>query len=162
MKRLTAALDVTAFALALLLAGCQADSGPVEIKYGRDVCEMCGMIISSPRYATELRAAGDNKVHKFDDIGDAVNWLSSNCKTLADVKEFWVMNSADGKTWLDARKAFYRRGDSPMNYNFAAVATEEPDAIAFEVMRGRVQQPQNACKTGTKAPGAAEQQPQGY
>jgi nitrous oxide reductase accessory protein NosL len=162
MSRLAVALECVGLALVLALAGCQAESGPVEIKYGRDVCEMCGMIISSPRFATELRVTGDSKVHKFDDIGDALNWLSSSCKSLADIKELWVMNSTDGKTWLDAQKAYYRRGDSPMNYNFAAVAAQEPDTIPFEVMRGRVAQPQYVCKTGNKSDSGADQQPQGY
>lgn len=160
---LTVALKAIPLALLLPLLGCGQDSGPVDIKYGRDACEMCGMIISSPKYVTELRLIDENKVHKFDDIGDAINWLSSACKAPTDIKELWVMNSADGKTWLDARKAFYRRGDSPMNYNFAAVAAEEPDAIPFEVMRGRVARPQYACKTGAKAASdSQDHQPQGY
>ncbi len=162
MSRFAVVLKTAALALILTLAACQADSGPVEIKYGRDVCEMCGMIISSPKFATELRVNGDSKVHKFDDIGDALNWLSSSCKSPTDIKELWVMDSTDGKTWLDARKAFYRRGNSPMNYNFAAIASQEPDAIPFEVLRGRVTQPQYACKIGKPGSGTAGQQQPGY
>jgi copper chaperone NosL len=121
--------------LLLALAACQQDKGPVEIKYGREACEMCGMIISEPGYAAEVRAVSDNKMHKFDDIGDAVNWLEMQGVGLQGAKEIWVMNSDDGKTWLDARNAFYRKGRSPMNYNFAAVAAPQQGAVDFMTMR---------------------------
>ena len=121
--------------LLLALAACEKDKGPVEIKYGRDACEMCGMIISEARYAAEVRSASDNKMHKFDDIGDAVNWLELQGVGLQGAKEIWVMDSDDGKTWLDARNAFYRHGRSPMNYNFAAVAAPREGAVDFMTMR---------------------------
>ncbi|MGO8738277.1 nitrous oxide reductase accessory protein NosL [Rhodoblastus sp.] len=124
--------------LVVALAACQKDKGPVEIIYGRDTCEMCGMIISEPRYAAEVRVVSDNKTHKFDDVGDAVNWLELQGVGLLGAKEIWVMDSEDGKTWLDARHAFYRRGRSPMNYNFAAVATPREGAVDFMTMRRQV------------------------
>ena len=124
MRRFTSALKRAAPAALFLLAACGQESGPVQIKYDREACEMCGMIISSPRYVTEVRLAADNKAHKFDDIGDAMNWLEKQCKTLGEAREIWVMDSTDGKTWLDARRAFFRHGGrSPMNYGFAAVAS---------------------------------------
>ena len=125
MSRFAAACEVAAIAAGLLLGACDSGSGPVDVKLGRDVCEMCGMIISDPRFLAEVRLA-DGKIHKFDDVGDAVNWLSSGCHGLGDIKEFWVIDSVKGKTWLDARKAFYRRAETPMNYGFAAVAAHIP------------------------------------
>lgn len=98
MRRFAAACKSVAVAAALVLGGCDTSSGPVDVKLGRDVCEMCGMIISDPRFLAEVRL-GDGKIHKFDDVGDAVNWLSAGCHALADVKEFWVIDSAHGKTW---------------------------------------------------------------
>ncbi len=121
--------------LLFALAACQPDKGPVEIKYGRDACEMCGMIISEPRYAAEVRVLSDNKTHKFDDIGDAVNWLELQGVGLQGAKEIWVMDSDNDKIWLDARRAFYRNGRSPMNYNFAAVAAPGQGAVDFMTMR---------------------------
>ncbi len=124
----------------------------MEIKYGRDVCELCSMIISQSRHAAELRLAADDKIHKFDDIGDALNWLSVNCKSDADVKELWIMDSSDGKTWLDARKAFYRRGDTPMHYGFVAVSASTPDSVDFSDMRTRVLRPKYTCKNAAALP----------
>jgi copper chaperone NosL len=147
MIQLKSALKRLTPAALLLLAACDNQSGPVEIKYDRDACEMCGMIISSPRYATEVRLASDGKAHKFDDIGDALNWLEKECKGLAQAKEIWVMDSGDGKTWLDARQAFFRRGASPMNYNFAAVASPGEGAVDFAAMRAQALKPRYACPT---------------
>lgn len=124
-----------AILLMLALTACEKDKGPVAIKYGRETCEMCGMIISEPRYAAEVRVVADNKTHKFDDIGDAVNWLELQGVGLLGAKEIWVMDGDNGKTWLDARRAFYRRGRSPMNYNFAAVAAPREGAVDFMTMR---------------------------
>jgi nitrous oxide reductase accessory protein NosL len=156
MRRFAAACESVAVAAALLLGACDSGSGPVDVKLGRDVCEMCGMIISDPRFLTEVRL-GDGKIHKFDDVGDAVNWLSSGCRhTLADVKEFWVTDSAHGKTWLDARKAFYRRAETPMNYGFGAVATQIPGSVAFEDMRASVAREKYACKGAPKSEGDAQ------
>ena len=133
--------------LTLMVGGCEADAGPGEVKLGRDACENCGMIISDPRFVAEVRLA-DGKLHKFDDPGGAVNWLSRACVAPADAKEFWVIDSADGKSWLDARKAYYRAEATPMDYGFAAVAAAAPDAIPFAAMREKVLKPQNACKKG--------------
>ena len=57
-----------------VLGGCQGEpeSGPVDIKYGRETCEYCRMIISDPRFAVEVRQKPGAKVYKFDDIGDAI------------------------------------------------------------------------------------------
>jgi copper chaperone NosL len=155
MKRFTIALEAGAMLGAALLGACDSDAGPVDVKLGRDVCEMCGMIISDPRFVAEIRL-GDDKIHKFDDVGDAVNWLSAGCKSLADVKEFWVMDSVNGKAWLDARKAFYQSAGTPMSYGFGAISTQAPGAIAFEDMRARVSRPQYACKSVPKASGGAD------
>ncbi len=131
-------------ALMLLVAGCGEQSGPVEIKYDRDVCEMCGMIISTPRYVAEVRLA-DGKIHKFDDIGDVVTWLEKNCVAPEQAREIWVMNSQDGRTWLDARRVFFARGLSPMNYNFAAVPKPGDGAVDFAAMRASILRPNPSC-----------------
>ncbi len=72
MTTVNAAARLAAVLVALSLGACEADAGPGEIKLGRDVCENCGMIISDPRFLAEIRLA-DGKLHKFDDVGDAVN-----------------------------------------------------------------------------------------
>jgi hypothetical protein len=96
------------------------------------------MIISDPHYAAEVRGGPDNKVKKFDDIGDAMVWLDKKGWGLDGAKEIWVMDSEDGKTWLDARRAFYLSGASPMESGFAAVAAAGEGRIGFDAMRQAV------------------------
>ena len=137
--RRAASLALLALA-APLLAACKQKTGPEAIHYDRDACEMCNMIISDPRFATEIRDP-DGRIHKFDDIGDAIHWMENQpwFKAGQQPKEFWVMNFRDGKTWLDARKAFYLPDQvSPMDYGFAAVPTREPGSVNFTEMRRRV------------------------
>ena len=126
---------------ALLLGGCfgEPQTGPVEIRYGREVGEFCKMIISDPRYATEIRRAKGEKVYKFDDIGDAIHWLKLEKWGNTDQIEFWVRDVDTGKKWLDARKAYYL-GDlhSPMEYGFGAIEQKRQGAISFAEMRAKV------------------------
>ena len=123
-------------ATAPLLAGCKpATAGPEDIRWGRETCTFCGMIISDARYAAELRGGADRKLYKFDDIGCAVHWLTYQPWRNDPETEFWVMDSNSGTDWLDAREASYF-GDtiSPMDYGFAAVSAPEPDSVGFGTM----------------------------
>ncbi len=142
LTRRSAALRLLAFATLppLLLAGCKEKSGPEAIHYDRDTCEMCNMIISDPRFAAEIRDP-QGRVHKFDDIGDAVHWLHRQewFKAGQRPKEFWVKNMKDGRTWLNAYKAFYLSGQvTPMDYGFGAVPEKEPGAVPYEEMEKQV------------------------
>ena len=52
---------------------------------------------------------------------------------------YWVMNSDDGTTWLDARKASFTSGAiTPMDYGYAAVADARSGAVTFEEARKAV------------------------
>lgn len=94
---------------------------------------MCGMIISDPRYA-EIRGGPDRALVKFDDIGDAVNWLDMQSWRNDPAIEFWVMDDT-GTEWLDARTAFYMPGTvSPMDYGFAAVKQKTDKTVDFAAM----------------------------
>ena len=145
MTRFKVALELLALAAALTVGGCESSAGPAEVKLGRDVCEMCGMIISDPRDLAAVRL-DDNQLHKFDDVGEAVNWLSQHCVEPKDAREFWVTDSAVGKSWLDGRKAYYRRAGTPMNYGFAAVAAASPETVTFDEMRAKTLRERFACK----------------
>jgi len=119
------------------VTGCkQQTEGPEDIRWGRETCEICGMIISDPRYGSEVRGGADKRLAKFDDIGDAVHWLNLQSWKEDPNSEIWVMDSNTGKDWLDARRAFYHPGTmSPMDYGFAAVPTQEQGTVPFEEMK---------------------------
>ncbi len=131
------------------LAGCgRKDNWPegmAEIKWDRDTCVRCNMVISDPRFAAELRGGEKNTAFKFDDIGCLVFWLRDKAAQYPWMAEpatrLWVADSTDmrGATWLDAHRAHYLGGRlSPMGYNFAAVRDAASGALTFEAMREQV------------------------
>ncbi len=125
----------------VFLGGCwgEPETGPVDIKYGRETGEYCGMIISDPRFAAEIRKAKGEKIYKFDDIGDAVHWLNIASWKETSETEIWVRDMTTGKKWLDARSARYLAGQqSPMAYGFGAFEGEKIGAVSFEEMRKSV------------------------
>ncbi|MBI5164846.1 MAG: hypothetical protein HY985_13200, partial [Magnetospirillum sp.] len=67
-RRLLGALPLLAMASAApaLLAACGQDSGPVTVRWGKENCEYCGMIIDDPRFAAQVRGGPGRKVKKFD------------------------------------------------------------------------------------------------
>lgn len=128
---------VLLLAMMLGLAACnEPKTGPVEIRYGRDTCELCNMIISDPRYATQIRGGPGHEAHKFDDIGDALLFLERQTWKDDPNVEFWVMDVEKGKTWLDARKASYLGGmQSPMAHGYGALAEPRPGTVGFDTMK---------------------------
>ena len=64
-----------------LLVGCSGDpgTGPVEVKWDRDVCVRCNMVLSDREHSAQVRYTptdgGRSQVRKFDDLGCAVLWL---------------------------------------------------------------------------------------
>ena len=118
---------------AVLLPGCMPDdTGPVEIRWDRDACTLCNMIISDKRFAAQVRGGPKRKATKFDDIGCALNWLAlTPWKGEPDV-EIWVNDYDKLNVWLEARKAFWVPGlISPMDYGFGAVAAARDNSVSF-------------------------------
>jgi copper chaperone NosL len=129
--------------LLLLLSGCGGDagSGPIEVKWDRDACERCRMVLSSPQHAAQVRYRDDggrSRVRLFDDIGCAVIWLEEQPWKDAPGIEIWVADHRDGR-WLDARKAFYvTAGSTPMEYGLGAQAETAPGALGFEQAKAHI------------------------
>lgn len=140
---LGAALGAT---LGAALAGCSSEAltGPAEIKWDRDVCARCSMVISERAYAAQIRDPM-KKVHKFDDFGCAVFWKEHQTFSDAEI-EFWAADAGAaaraepaGSQWLDARQAAYAGGKrTPMGYGFAAVSVGTAEAVPFAEARQAV------------------------
>lgn len=134
-------LRAAALVAALFVAGCfgEPERGPVEIKFGRDTCDYCRMIISDPRFAAQIRGGEKHKAYKFDDIGDAVFFLDGQAWKGEESVEFFVMDMNDGKTWLDARTAYYLPNQtSPMAYGFGAVRDFGDGMLSYGQMTEKV------------------------
>lgn len=139
MIRFLARFGILLLALATFAACTKPVSGPEKIVFGRDMCEMCRMIISDAHYAAEVRGGADKKLYKFDDLGDAVHWLSIQPWAEEAATEFWVMDSETGEDWLDAYSAFYIQDVlTPMDYGIAAVSTAREGAFDYSTMTARI------------------------
>lgn len=117
--------------LSLFLVACgeSSETGPAEIKWDRDICERCRMLISDRHFAAQLRDE-KGKVHKFDDFGDLVHWLKEK-KIDIDAHPTYVTDAETGE-WLDARKARYTQGHvTPMGYGLAAHAAAREGDMSY-------------------------------
>ena len=112
--------------LLILLAGtaqacgsAEAASGPPEIKYGRDICIHCDMIISEARFAAAYRL-GDGTEKKFDDLGGLlIHGHETGDLATATV---WV-HDYQTEEWLEAPAGHYvptRSAHTPMGYGILA------------------------------------------
>jgi copper chaperone NosL len=124
-------------AAAFTLAGCGGEAAATEeIHYGREACTKCGMIISDPLFAAEIRGGPDNDLKKFDDAGCAVTWLETQSWRTDKTTQFWVMDGGSGQSWLTAAEAFYLPGAmSPMNYGYSAHREKTDRMVDFATMK---------------------------
>ena len=128
---------VSAGALAVSLAGCSGDpgTGPVEVKWDRDTCVRCNMVLSDPAHSAQVRYTpvdgSRSRVHLFDDIGCALLWLGQQPWRDERGVEVWVNDHRDG-AWIDARTAHYVRGRiTPMQYGLGAQRDPAAGALDF-------------------------------
>lgn len=148
-RRFCGALLLSPIAAMLAACGKSADwpQGMAEIKWDRDTCVRCNMVISDRRFAAELVGGEKNTAFRFDDIGCLVFWLRDKAAQHPWMAEaatrLWVADAA-GKPgtpprWLDARQAHFVGGRaSPMGYNYAAVAAGQGEGIDFATLRERL------------------------
>lgn len=125
--------------MALALSGCfgKGGTGPADIRWGKEYCTHCGMIIDDPRFAAQAREPG-GKVHKFDDFGDGILFLSKHSWAEDPATRIWVGHAETGK-WLDAREAWYVSGyKSPMAHNFGAFDARREGSLSFAEFRACV------------------------
>lgn len=119
-------------ALALVAAACgtaQA-AGPPDIKYGRDVCIRCGMIVSEARFAAAYTTPEGEKL-AFDDIGDLLMYQRETQDPI-DTDEAWV-HDYETEGWVTVEDAFFVPTLSvmtPMGHSIISFA-DETRATAF-------------------------------
>ncbi len=124
----------------IFLSACSpgSETGTEDVRWDRDACERCRMVLSDPHFAVQIRyfpPGKHSKIAKFDDIGCAVTWLHDKPWENDNKTEIWV---ADHRTrnWINARTAVYvPRKTTPMEYGLGAQVEMEPGAINFEQAR---------------------------
>jgi hypothetical protein len=128
-------LSVVAVVL-LGLTACSGDpgTGPAEVKWDRDACERCRMVLSDRHYSAQVRVFPEGKrakVYFFDDIGCAVLWLEGEAWNDDPRTEIWVTDHRSGE-WIDARTATYVLDRiTPMEYGLGAQSDPVPGGIDF-------------------------------
>lgn len=157
-----------AICAALLLAACSGDpgSGPVEVKWDRDACARCNMVLSDRQHSAQVRytpAEGSrSQVHKFDDLGCAVLWLDQQPWHAAPGVEIWV-TAHDSGQWIDARSAHYAPGkQTSMQYGLGAQTEPGTGTLDFAQARDhiyRVEQTFNIHGGNLDHPNAAPTMP---
>lgn len=120
----------------LLLSACnEKQTGPAEVKWDRDSCIRCQMMLSERNFSAQIRIFPEgkrSKVHKFDDIGCAVLWLDKQPYKNDPKTEIWV-NDYKTKEWINAKQGWYIKGEiTPMGYGLGAQTQQKEDALNFE------------------------------
>ncbi len=129
--------------LLFLLSACgkEQTTGPVKVRWDREICARCAMAISDHAYAAEIRGGRKgkkSKIYKFDDIGCAVVWIDKQNWKDDPKTEIWVKDIKT-KKWIDARKAWYLDlKKSPMDYGLGAQAVKAENALNFEQARKHI------------------------
>lgn len=109
----------------LFLSACSGDpgTGAAEVKWDRDICERCRMVLSDNLYSAQIRGGEEGKktkVYKFDDLGCAILWLEQQEWRDDPRTEIWVNDHHTGE-WIDARTAHYVKDKiTPMAYGLGA------------------------------------------
>ena len=129
-------LNILLFFNVLFLTGCinEPKTGPVTMKFDRDMCERCRMLISDRFHAAQVRGGNKNKAYKFDDIGGAIIWLDEQTWKDESKTEVWVTHHETGE-WINAKEAWYvQEKHTPMNYGFSAEAVKRATAVDYTTM----------------------------
>jgi len=121
--------------LFIFLTGCENNqTGPVEVKWDRDACERCRMVLSDRKHSAQIRGGlkeQKSKVYKFDDIGGAILWLEDKSWKDDAKTEIWVNDHRDGR-WLAARDAWFIKGQiTPMEFGLGAQDIKSEDSMSY-------------------------------
>jgi len=138
------------FAVLLLLSfnGCEKKQITTELRevhWDRDMCERCKMVTSDRHHAVQVIDPKTGKSYMFDDIGCALLWFEDEKVSWKDQAKVWITDVDTGK-WIDARTAFYDRGNvTPMAYGFAAHAKKESikegkDVLSYDALLKQVRE----------------------
>ena len=134
MRRLTPS---TFLVVALLFAGCsgQAPDKAPSVRYGKDTCAECRMIIGDKRFAAAFITT-DGETIKFDDIGCLRAYEREH---VVMPKQAWVHDYLS-EAWIDQAKAVFVHSEdmvTPMGYGIAAFSDAQKAQQFLEKHEGQ-------------------------
>lgn len=106
--------------------GCEVkiDTKAKDIKWDREVCQRCKMIISNRNYAVQIINPINGERFYFDDIGCMVVWFKEEKLSWEDKAIIYISDATTGE-WLDAKEAYWVYGAiTPMAFGFSAYKFE--------------------------------------
>lgn len=114
--------------VALMLFGLQScSSGPEPIRFGKDACHFCKMIISDQRFGAEL-ITDKHKIYKFDDTHCIVSFLKAGELKQTQITDIYLVDYSQQGQLVKASESFLLQSDdlrSPMGGNVAAFTAED-------------------------------------
>ncbi len=123
-------------AVALIgLISCSREAEPIN--YNKDECAHCMMIITDPKFGSEL-ITDKGKVYKFDSIECLADYVSVDRGF--KVETIWISDYANPNTLIDAKTAYYLvspKMESPMSMNIGGFSKKSDMEKAFTVMEGQ-------------------------
>lgn len=127
--------------LPLLFVACgEIDTSPKDIKWDRDICERCKMIISVRNYAAQVINPQNGKHYYFDDIGCTVLWFDEDNIEWEEQAIIYVTDAKSGE-WIDAKSAHWTYGAiTPMDFGFSAYKNPQAgvDNYEYSYVRDRI------------------------
>ncbi|KAF0150343.1 MAG: nitrous-oxide reductase accessory protein NosL [Ignavibacteria bacterium] len=116
------------------LMGCSKE--PQPINYNKDECAHCIMIITDPKFGSEL-VTDKGKIYKFDSIECLADFVSIDSGFTAET--LWISDYANPNTLIDAKTAYYiisPKMESPMGMNIGGFKDQKEMEKVFAVMGG--------------------------
>jgi len=119
----------------LTACGEEQTTGPVKVRWDREICARCAMAVSDRNYSAQVRGGRKDKkarVYKFDDVGCAIIWLDKQNWKDDPRTEIWVNDHRNGQ-WINAKTAWYvKMKNTPMDYGLGAQTEKVEGALNFE------------------------------
>ena len=108
----------------LFLGACS--SGPVPIRYGKDVSADCKLTLTDKRFGAEI-ITDKGKVFKFDDLNCLTDYLKSGEVQQAAVAQMVSVDFKNSPAFVDVKKAFFLQNEvvkSPMRGDVATFSSQ--------------------------------------
>jgi nitrous oxide reductase accessory protein NosL len=135
IDRLFIFLFVIMISVFIIACSEEKQTGVIGVKWDRDACERCQMMLSEHHFAAQIRVFPKekrSKVYKFDDMGCAVLWLAKQSYQNDPKTEIWV-NHYQTNEWLNAKNSwFIKQQSSPMNYGLGAQNKRITGALNYQ------------------------------
>lgn len=126
------------FLMLFFFIGCSSPAidQPPQIRFGKNVCDQCRMLVSEERFSASYWDQSGKAV-RFDDLGCLIYYFNSHQDAQSPL---WVHAYAT-EEWLLAEEAFfvhYKDLISPMGYGFAAFSSLQEARNLAEKHQGQI------------------------